>query len=429
MEMDLEKIEHKRTSRVSIGIFIASFLIYSVISMTKSAYSASIASLLEEGVFTKTWAGTINAGFYLFYGLGQIAGIKIIDKASPMKLIYITLLGTFFSMIGMTMVNSFLPMLLIWSFCGFIQFPIWPAILRVITEYILPEHKSKAMTAISFSFCVGTLMNYLLAAVILKVATWRALFIASAVVVIGCIIMLMIVNRRAKNELNIIKGINNSRIKNKKEDEKENKNSDKQKTGFITIIISSGVMLMLLPAFIRTALDSGLKAWVPTLIIENYGVSESFASALTTILVFVNITGVFIATWICTKITHNEAKAFGLCFLIAVPFIILLLFMENISLAIAVGCLTVMTTMMYAGHQISNVMMPARFAKINRAGSIASLINAVASFGAVIANMGFGFLAEHYGWTVTITSWIVIAVVAFILCMAAAPLWKKFNQG
>jgi len=36
------------------------------------------------------------------------------------------------------------------------------------------------------------------------------------------------------------------------------------------------------------ALDAGVKSWVPTMIMENYGVSASFATVLTTILVVVN---------------------------------------------------------------------------------------------------------------------------------------------
>ena len=55
--------------------FLICFVIYAIVSMTKSAYAAAIASIIGEGLFTKSSAGIINAGFYLFYATGQLVGV------------------------------------------------------------------------------------------------------------------------------------------------------------------------------------------------------------------------------------------------------------------------------------------------------------------------------------------------------------------
>ena len=52
--------------KTSWSIFIISFIIYAVISMTKSAYSASMASIIGEGIFETSSAGILNTGFYIF---------------------------------------------------------------------------------------------------------------------------------------------------------------------------------------------------------------------------------------------------------------------------------------------------------------------------------------------------------------------------
>ena len=87
--------------------------------------------------------------------------------------------------------------------------------------------------------------------------------------------------------------------------------------------------------------------------------------------------------------------------------------------------LTVITTLMYAGHQLINVILPSFFIKTGRAGSVSAILNAFASFGAVIANFLFGYLAESHGWSVTTASWIVITVVALLFSLLAVPRFKR----
>lgn len=400
-------------------IFIMAFIVYSLISMTKNAYSASIASIIAEGTFTKSSAGIVNAGFYLLYGIGQLAGVGLVDKVSPVKLVYVTLIGTIVALIGMGAAKSFTAMLVIWSLCGLIQFGIWPAVLRVIAEYMLPDHRKKALIAIAFSFCVGTVINYLVAAVVLSVSVWRTLFFVSATILVVCTVLWGITAKKLSPQIREIE------IINREQDYIKGKTKDKQKISW-KLLFSSGIIILLVPAFLRTSMDNGVKAWVPTMIIDSYGVSAGFASVLTTVLMIVNLTGVFIANFISDKISKNATVGFGVICLFSVPFTLLLLMLGNIPLAVAVFSLTVITTMMYAGAQFINIIIPSSFAKYNMTGGVAAMLNASASFGAVFANIIFGVLAQKYGWNTTIISWVIFLAVAGVFCLIAAPLWSKF---
>ncbi|MBQ7075868.1 MAG: hypothetical protein IJM94_03600, partial [Clostridia bacterium] len=117
---------------------------------------------------------------------------------------------------------------------------------------------------------------------------------------------------------------------------------------------------------------------------------------------------------------------FGVICLFSVPFTLLLLMLGNIPLAVAVFSLTVITTMMYAGAQFINIIIPSSFAKYNMTGGVAAMLNGAASFGAVFANIIFGVLAQKYGWNTTIISWVIFLAVAGVFCLIAAPLWSKF---
>ncbi len=410
-----------KEAKASWSLFITCWIVYAVISMTKSVFSASIASIVQEGLLDKTDSGLINAGFYLFYGGAQLVFLKAVDKVSPVKLITIVLFGTIAALVGMSMSTGFISMLVLWSFCGLIQFSVWPAVLRVVSEYLLPEHEGFAHIAIAFSYCTGSLANYLLAALILHSATWRVLFWAVAGIATFFLLLWLIVTGKTVPLLSVLRQPNETAKLNPPSVVKP-----QQSKGLFRLLASTGLIFILVTAFSRSMLDAGLKAWVPTMIVENYPVSVSFATVLTTVLICVNLTGAFIATLIYPKRIKSAVRALSACFVAAIPFIVMLLWTGEIAVALVVFALTVITTIMYAGHQLQNVIIPFRFSKFGKEGSVSSVLNAFASFGVVAANFGFGFMAEHFGWKATITSWLVIAIVAFVFASLAAPLWKRF---
>ena len=195
-----------------------------------------------------------------------------------------------------------------------------------------------------------------------------------------------------------------------------------------SILFASGLAFMLVPSCIRTMMDMGLKNWVPTMITENYEVSASFASMLTTILLLVNLGGIYIVNFVYPKYIKSEAACFGLCFVIALPFTLLLLLTGKIPVGFVVVLLTLVTTFMYSGHQLINVIIPSKFAKINFSGGAASILNAVASLGAAVATFGYGYIADHFGWTVTIVVWNVMAVIAAVFAFVSVRRWNKFMK-
>lgn len=178
--------------KASLTLFWLCWICYAIICMTRNAYSASIAAIIDEGIFTKSQAGLINSGFYLLYGGAQLFCGKLLDTVSPVKLVSLTLIGSAFATVAMGMAKSYIAMLIIWCFCGLVQFGIWPIIIRIIAELVLPEHKSRAMVYITFSYCIGALMNYVLAAIVLKWFDWKQLFYISGIILFVTLIFWLV---------------------------------------------------------------------------------------------------------------------------------------------------------------------------------------------------------------------------------------------
>ena len=414
--MNAEQIKKEKASRM---LFLVCWIVYAIVCMTKNAYSASMVSIIGEGFLTKSLAGTINASYYVFYGGAQLVFVKLVDKISPVKLINMSLIGAVISMCGFAAADNFYVMLVLWSLTGLLQFAIWPAVIRIMSEYLVPEHRGKAMIYIAFAYCTGMLANYGAASVILKFSNWRMIFNVFLIILVVTFVLWLIVSGKT------IRLLEENVAKFKKISDKVSENKQKT-TGSWKIFLSSGIIVLLVPSFIRTMMDMGVKSWVPTLMSESYNISASFSSALTTALLLVNLSGIYIVNFVYPRFVKNEATCFALCFVFALPFTLLLLLTGKIPVLVAALLLTIVTTLMYSGHQLINVIIPSKFASMNLSGGVASILNAVASFGAVVASFGYGYLAEHYTWTVTILCWSIMAVIAAVFSFVAAGPWNRF---
>ena len=403
--------------KASFRLFIACWVAYAVICLSKNAYSASIASIIQAEIFDKPKAGLINSAYWAVYALSQFFGVKLINRFSPVHFITVALCGTAFVNIGMAMSESFGAMLFFWSLCGLLQFATWPATVRIIVEYLADEHKKKAMTFISFAQCAGLLLNYFSAAIVLKFASWNMIFVVSVGILLITLCFWLFTTGKNTKVLCPADKKEKTALEEKKADIKLGK-----------LILTSGLLFILIPSFIRGALDNGVKTWVPTMITESYGVSASISNILTMLLLVINLSGVFICSFLYPKRIKNLFTAYGVCFAVACPMTIALLMIGKIPVIVVVLLLAGITTMMYAGYQMNYVILPACFASHGKSGGIASILNAVASFGVLTASYGFGFLAEHTGWTGTISVWAVMTVVATACCMLGSFTWSKFRK-
>jgi len=398
------------------------FLVYAMLCMSKTAFSSSMAAIIHDGIFTNSQAGIINACFYLIFGFAQLFCSKLIDKSSPMTLLTVALSGAALSSLGMAFADSFILMLIIWSLCGLLQFAAWPCVIKITAEYLLESHRHKAMTLISFAYCLGNLLNYFSASIILNYGSWRIIFIMNSFILAATLSAWLFYGMKAS------KFLTHDSIFENKYDSKIHQNENVPEINYVKLLRISGILLLLVPAFIRTALDLGIKSWAPTMIVQTYGISPSFATSLTTILMVINLSGVFVANHIYPKYFKNAVTALGACFVICLPISLAMLLIGKTPLWTIVTMLIIFTTLMYCVNQLINIVVPSFFNKYNRSGSIAGILNSSASFGAVASTFGFGFLADHFGWTGTILSWSIMGIISIIFCVLTIPVWKKFTQ-
>ena len=322
------KLKDEKTSRLA---FFACFMAYAIINMTKNTYSAAIVAIVNEGLFSKSGVGVINAAFYLCYGLTQFFGGYLADRFSPFKMILICLVGSLLTNVAMAMSRSFPVMLIVWSLNGIAQFGVWPSIAKILSSVLLPEHRKKAMIYIAFCYPAGTIFSYLTAMMVLKSWSWPLLFWTSGIGLLLVTLFFLWATRH------IEKNSTPAEIKLPERD-KSKKTSAKAPLPIKKLLFASGVFFLCVPAFVRCMLDIGLKSWVPTMIMETYGISPSFASLLTTVLVFINLFGVVLSSRLYPQYCKNIALAIGLFYLASLPLLLILLLTGKLFVFLAVSC-------------------------------------------------------------------------------------------
>ncbi len=416
------KGRHLENETISWLAFIACALTYIVISLSRNIYSPAIAAIIQEGLFSKERAGIITASFYLFYGCMQFFGGFLCDRYSPFKILLIGLIGSLFCNIGMALSHSFVPMLVLWTISGIAQFGTWPSIVKVIASVIMPEHRQKSMFLISFTYTIGAIISYLMGLVVLQIASWQSLFWTSATALFLCGVFVVYAEKRIN--ANLVDDEENLQ-KNEKRPQKANSES----LPIWSMIFTTGLVFLFIPGLVRSALDTGLSGWIPTMIVENYeDISPSIASFLTAILFAVRLFAIYLLNWLYPRRCRNLVIAMCILFAAALPFIGVIILIGKLPAIMMVLALAVTITIMTAAAQVINVIIPASFEKQGKTGAVSGILNTFGAFGAMSGSYMYGFIAERFNWIATgIFSFIIAAVsIVFILC--AAPLWKRFSE-
>ncbi len=407
------------TKTASLLACFACFVVYIFLCLTRNTYPAAMESMIADGVFSKSDAGLVTASFYFFYGITQILGGWFADRVSPFLLILLGLVGSIASCAVMAFANTLPVMVIVWGMYGLSSFAVWPAIVKILSSMLMEKHRSMAILIIPFGVNIGTMLSYLAAALALNAGSWRDLFHVSyillAVVTVPFMLLTLYFRRRLTAD------DTQTEVKQRK--------TEKGGVSLFRLITVSGLLLLLIPSLIRSMLDTGLKTWVPTMITENYGVTSTFAVSLTTVLLVVNLLAIFLVAWMYPRRCRNAAMAVGIYFAATVPLTAVLIFTGRIPLAIVLVMLALVTTLMSAAAQFFNASFAAAYAPYGKNGVIAGVMNTASCLGCVIANYGYGIVAEKFGWTVTVIVWVVLALIALVCCLLAVPKWAKFMKG
>jgi len=402
--------KHLEDERLSIVLFLAIWVLYAIIYMTKNCYSAAMADLVNEQVLTKSQTGAINAMFYLFYAIFQIIGGVVVDRFSPGKLVFIGMIGAAICNAVVYFNQNYMVMMVVWCINAVVQFGVWPGVFKIVSTQIAREHRSKGIFYISFASSVGLVFSYLFASIADK---WQTNFsIAASSLFIAGIAWFFLYRYLEKHMV-----VAEPRQRQVKQVEK--------KEGFLKLFITSGAILIAISYFILSILNLGLKSLTPVMLMESYEhISPSLANALNIILIVVSVLGTFMIRKFVLRRIENEVTCITIIALIAFPFSFITTFVGRFP-AVLILINTSLIVALVAGASLTISYICARFGKYGCDGAMSGLFNAIAALGIVVTNYVFTKMAETIGWVNTTWVWVGLVVVAVVFAAVAIPIWRK----
>ena len=330
-------------------------------------------------------------------------------------MINITIIGSAASNLMMAFTEEYLIMLIAWSFGGIIQFGMWPAILKLVSTEIVVSQRANAMGRLAFCYCLGSILSYIITAILLETMSWEYIFIFC-----GVITGLSLIG-------SLYAGVRFSPILREEETQTEFVIRKKEKLTW-NIVWKSELILFCILMLIKGIADTGIKSWMPTIIMETYGASPSYTSLLSVALLFTNIFGVVLCTKIYERVRCDELLTLRVLYVLIVPMLLLLLNFTNMNIFIATILMSGITIAIYGSGQILQMNYPGRFQLWGLTATVGGIINCFAAFGNVIATYGSGFIADHYGWNAMIIIWNILIILFVVLTILMIPKWNKFRR-
>ena len=402
-------------------LFTCLFAMYVLNVFAKIAFSAVTVELVNAEIMTKTEAGLVNAAFWLAYAAGQLFGGILASKYSPYVLLTITLTTSFAANALIVVLDSFLPILILWTFNGFMQFGMWPAILRIVSTDLLPTHRVKGLARMGYCYSIGSIISYLLTSGILLLLPWQSLFVACALVNLGSLIFVYFMSKRYAPI------IHPHRVDALQEAVPKVQKKPRAKLTW-SLVWGSGLIFFSLIGFIKNMAETCIKNWMPTILTETYGATPSFTLLLSVVLLIVNIFGVMFCGTVYKKAKRDEARTLLIFFAVALPLTVALLSFRSFPMLLTTVLMILITVMAVAMGQVLAMIYAGRFQAFGLTAFVGGLLNSFCALGNVVATWGGGYLADHFDWETVIFACMILVIVGLVLSLVAIPVWKKFRQ-
>lgn len=394
----------KQVNRLAL-FFAATYMISYI---TRINYGAIIAEMEKDTLISKSLLSMAPTGSFITYGLGQIISGICGDRLSPKKLITCGLITTVLMNLLIPLCQSPYQMLAVWCVNGFAQAFMWPPLVRIMTGLLSEEDYKKAMVKVTWGSSCGTIAIYLTAPLIISILSWRWVFLFSA---LSGLVMIFVWNRYAHDV--------RTEWKRVKQEVKGPKHS------LFTPLMLSIMVAIILQGMLR----DGVTTWMPTYISETYHLSSSVSILTGVLLPVFGIICLQLTSLVYRKKFTNPLLCAGIFFGAGAVSALALVILTGQNAVFSVLFSALLTGCMHGVNLILICMLPSFFKEGGNVSTVSGVLNSCTYVGSALSTYGIALLSENYGWGFTLTTWLVIGALGFVICMLCAKPWgKKFSS-
>lgn len=399
------KINTRRENKI---IFIC-WLAYTAAYVGRLNFNASIVAIISDLAVSKADAGLVSSFFFFAYGAGQLVNGILSKRYNAKIMIFLSLiLSSVFNLL-MPVCGDISMMKYIWLGNGIVQSVLWSTLIKTLSDFVSDKKLPKAILAMSTTVAVGTFIAYGISSLSVRAGSWQTVFyIAAAVLLISAVIWFTLFGRSKKPT----------------EQTLENK-SDKIKTSKAVLIA------LFLAAFAGIAngfIKDGINTWVPSVLYEEFGISQSFSIFLTLLLPLVSTMGAAIAKKVHEKIPSHATMNLIFFFISALLCSGILLSLKIHSIAAIMLCFIGVACGMAMINNVITSMFALDYRRQLNAGFAAGLLNTFCYIGSTTTSYTLGAVSQAHGWNAVFTIMLAVCITAGTICFAGYWAEKKSKE-
>ena len=163
-------------------VFASITIGYAFYYIIRQSYSVIKKPLLASGIVTPTEVGIIGSIFFVTYGLGKFTNSFLSDRLNNKRFFAFGLFISSLTMVGMGLVNSFVPLAVLWGLNGWFQsYGAGPSIVS-LNQWFSNKERGTLYGVWFTSHNLGSSFAYFAIAAIVTTYNWSMGFIAAGVI-------------------------------------------------------------------------------------------------------------------------------------------------------------------------------------------------------------------------------------------------------
>ena len=401
----VSKIDSRKENKI---IFIC-WLAYTAAYVGRLNFNASIVAIISDLGVTKADAGLVSSFFFFAYGAGQLINGILSKKYNAKIMIFLSLIISAVMNVLMPICGDISLMKFIWMGNGIVQSVLWSTLIKTLSDFVSDRKLPKAILAMSTTVAIGTLVAYGISSVSVRFGTWKIVFyVASIVLVISAIIWFTLFGSNPKKVIEI-----------------EEQKSEKVKMGKVVLLA------LFITAFAGIAngfIKDGINTWVPSVLYEEFGISQSFSILLTLLLPMVSTLGAAIAKKVHEKIPSHAAMNFIFYIFSALLCGGILLSLKLHSIVSIMVCFICVACGMSMINNVITSMFALDYRRLLNAGFAAGLLNTFCYIGSTVTSYTLGAVSQARGWNAVFIIMLAVCVVAAVICLAGIISERKMKE-
>ncbi len=383
-------------------IYLAVYLAYTSIYISRINLSVANPSLTDLGVFDAAGYGVIGGLFSTIYAVGRLVNGAFSDKAPPWLMLSVGLGFAGLSNILIGFLPTYMAILLLWSVNAYAQSMLWSSVLATVSGiYDERRRKSRASLMVT-AVATGNVAAILLGAwLITKLGVEFAFIVPGALNIVLGLAVALLTRRIPAGE----SGAKSSHI------------------SILSLFSRRDMLVMCAVSVLHGIMKENVGVWMVAYVSSEFGVDLSESSYYILLIPLIGLAARLVYPFALRACREKENRVSIIGFLICTAASVLLLF-PTLGIGAAVPALG----LVYASTSMVNTSIttiyPMSYLKTGNVASVSGVLDFASYFGAGISGMVYGVVINEFGYAPMYVSWVAFSVISILLLMIVNKMRK-----